>query len=65
MLYYILAFKEKCPVPMTWCILRFDGGDGLRIWKIPVNILKKQWRTVYRGWLSNLVVGQGLTTAHH
>jgi len=29
MFYYILAFKEKYSAPMTWCILRSDGGDGL------------------------------------
>jgi len=65
MLYYILAFEEKYPVPMIWYILRFDGGDGLQIWKIPVNILKKRWWTVYSGWFSNLGIGQGLITAHH
>jgi len=27
-----------------------DGGYGLQIWRLPVNILNKQSRTAYKGW---------------
>jgi len=36
-----------------------DGGDGLQIRKVAVNILTKQSRTDDSGWSSNLGVGRG------
>jgi hypothetical protein len=36
-----------------------DGGDGLQIWRIAVNILNKQSRTADKGWSSRLGVGSG------
>jgi hypothetical protein len=36
-----------------------DGGDGLQIWKVAVNILNKQSRTADKGWSSSLGVGRG------
>jgi hypothetical protein len=38
-----------------------DRGDGLQIWRVAVNILNKQSRTVDSGWYSSLEVGRGLT----
>jgi hypothetical protein len=34
-----------------------DGGYGLQIWRIAVNILNKQSWTAERGWPSSLGVG--------
>jgi hypothetical protein len=42
-----------------------DGGDGLQIWRIAVNILNKQSQTANRWWSSSLGLGKGLTTPHH
>jgi hypothetical protein len=39
-----------------------DGGDGLQIWRVAVHILKKQSRTVDKGWPPSLRLGVGLTT---
>jgi hypothetical protein len=41
-----------------------DGGDGLQIWRVAVNILNKQSCTADRGWSSSLGFGRGggLTT---
>jgi hypothetical protein len=36
-----------------------DGGNGLQIWRVAVNILNKQSRTADKGWSSNLGVGHG------
>jgi hypothetical protein len=36
-----------------------DGGEGLQIWGVAVNILNKQSRTVDKGWSSSLVIGRG------
>jgi hypothetical protein len=36
-----------------------DGGEGLQIWRVAVNILHKQSRTADNGWSSSLVVGRG------
>jgi hypothetical protein len=36
-----------------------DGGDGLQIWRVTENILKKQSRTADKGYSSSLGVGQG------
>jgi len=36
-----------------------DGRDGLRIWRVTVNILNKQSRTADKGWSSGLRVGRG------
>jgi hypothetical protein len=33
-----------------------DGGDGLQVWRVPVNILNKQSRTADKGWSSSLGV---------
>jgi hypothetical protein len=41
-----------------------DGGDGLQVWRVAVNILNKQSRTADRGWSSGLGLGGGLTTHH-
>jgi hypothetical protein len=41
-----------------------DGGDGLQIWRVTVNILNKQSRTSDRGWSSSLGFGRGLTIHH-
>jgi hypothetical protein len=39
-----------------------DGGGGLQIWRVAVNILNKQPRTADKGWCSSLRMGVGLTT---
>jgi hypothetical protein len=36
-----------------------DGGDGLQIWKVAVNILNKRSQTASEGWSSSLGVGRG------
>jgi hypothetical protein len=36
-----------------------DRGNGLQIWRVAANILKKQLRTADRGWPSSLGVGWG------
>jgi hypothetical protein len=36
-----------------------DGGDGLQIWRVAANILKKLKRTADKGWFSCLGVGRG------
>jgi hypothetical protein len=36
-----------------------DGGDGLQVWSVAVNILNKQSQTVDKGWSSSLEVGRG------
>jgi hypothetical protein len=36
-----------------------DGGEGLQIWRVAVNILNKQSRTSDKGWPSSLGVGRG------
>jgi hypothetical protein len=41
-----------------------DGGDGLQIWRVAVNILNKQLRTADRERYSSLGVGRGFTTHH-
>jgi hypothetical protein len=35
-----------------------DGGDGLQIWRVAVNILNGQSRIVDKGWFSSLGVGR-------
>jgi hypothetical protein len=40
-----------------------DGGDGVHIWRVAVNILNKQSWTANMGWSPSL--GVGLTTPHH
>jgi hypothetical protein len=42
-----------------------DRGDGLQIWRVAANILKKQSRTADSGWSSSLGVRWGLTTLPH
>jgi hypothetical protein len=42
-----------------------DGGDGLQIWWVAVNILHKQSQTVDRVRSSSLEVGQGANDPHH
>jgi hypothetical protein len=39
-----------------------DGGDGLQLWRVAVNILNKQWRAADKGWSYNL--GFGLKASH-
>jgi hypothetical protein len=39
-----------------------DGGDGLQIWRVVANILKKQSRTASRGGPPAWGFGVGLTT---
>jgi hypothetical protein len=36
-----------------------DGGDDLQIWRVAVNILNQQSRTVDKEWSSSLRVGRG------
>jgi hypothetical protein len=36
-----------------------DGGKGLQIWRVAVNILNKQSQTANKGWPSSLGVGRG------
>jgi hypothetical protein len=36
-----------------------DGGEGLQIWRVAVNILNKQSRTADKGWPSSFGVGRG------
>jgi hypothetical protein len=40
-----------------------NGGDGLQIWKVTVNILNKQSRTANRGQSSSLGVGHGANSS--
>jgi hypothetical protein len=37
-----------------------DGGDGLQIWRVAVNISNKLLRTADEGWSSSLGVGRGV-----
>jgi hypothetical protein len=40
-----------------------DGGDGVQIWRVTVNILNNQSRTAEKGWSSSFwVLGIGLET---
>jgi hypothetical protein len=41
-----------------------DGGDGLQIWSVAVNILNKQPRTANKGGPPDWVLGVGLNTPH-
>jgi hypothetical protein len=41
------------------CLWVVDGGDGLQIWRVAVNILNKQSQTANNVWSSILGVGQG------
>jgi hypothetical protein len=41
-----------------------DRGDGMKMRRIAVNILNKQWRTASRGWSSTFGVGQGTNNSH-
>jgi hypothetical protein len=45
-----------------------DGGDGLQIWRVAINISNKQSRTADRGWPSILggggLLGTRLNTVH-
>jgi hypothetical protein len=36
-----------------------DGGDGLHIWRIAANTLRKQSQTADKGWIPGMEVGQG------
>jgi len=36
-----------------------DGGDGLQMWRVAVNISNKKWQTDEKGWSSSLGVGRG------
>jgi hypothetical protein len=36
-----------------------DGGEGLQIWGVAVNILNKQLQTADKGWSSSLRVELG------
>jgi len=42
-----------------------DGGEGLQILRVAVNILNKQLQTANKGWSSSLWLGVGLTTLRH
>jgi hypothetical protein len=39
------------------------GGDGLQIWRVAVNVLKKQSRTAEKGWSIGLEVRRGRTSS--
>jgi hypothetical protein len=39
--------------------------NGLQLWWVAANILKKQLQTNDKGWYNNLGVGRGTTTLHH
>jgi len=41
------------------CPRAADGGDGLQIWRIAVNVLNKQLRTADKGDSSSFGVGRG------
>jgi hypothetical protein len=41
-----------------------DEGDVQQIWKVAANILNKQSRTADKGWVSDFVVSEDLTTPH-
>jgi hypothetical protein len=41
-----------------------DGEDGLQIWRVAVNILKKKSWTADQGWSPAWGLGVGLTTPH-
>jgi hypothetical protein len=41
-----------------------DGGDGLQIWRVAVNILNKQSRTADKGWHSSFGVAQEANNPH-
>jgi hypothetical protein len=36
-----------------------DGGDGLQMWRVVLNILNKQSRTADKGWSPSVGVGRG------
>jgi hypothetical protein len=42
-----------------------DGGEGLQIWRVDVNILNKQLWTADKGWSSISGLDVELTTPHH
>jgi hypothetical protein len=42
--------------------LNAGGGDGLKIWRVAVNILNKQSRTTDKEWSPAWGLGDGLTT---
>jgi len=39
-----------------------NGGDGLQIWRVAVNILNEQLHTGDEGWSSSSGFGEGLAT---
>jgi len=41
-----------------------DGGYGLLMWKVAVNLLNKQLWAADKGWFSILGFGEGVTTSH-
>jgi hypothetical protein len=41
-----------------------DGGDGLQIWSVAVNVLNEQLRTADKGGPPVRRLGEGLTTPH-
>jgi hypothetical protein len=47
------------PVTMAWRVLRFRMEERPPVWRVGPNILKKQSRTVDKGWSSSLEVGRG------
>jgi hypothetical protein len=51
-------------VTTAWRVLTLDGGDGLQIWRVSVNILNKQSWTDDGGVPPAWGLGVGLTTLH-
>jgi hypothetical protein len=41
-----------------------DGEDDSQMWRVDANILNKQSWTTDKRWVSNLGVGEELTTVH-
>jgi hypothetical protein len=56
LLYNVHVKWVLCHHSMVWPQV-VDGGDGLQIWRIAVNILNKQSWTAERGWPSSFGVG--------
>jgi hypothetical protein len=54
----------KIIVTTAWSVLRLRMEELPPVWRVAVNILNKQWRTVDKGWSSSLGLGEVLTTPH-
>jgi len=58
-----LCYVGPCHCGMVQPLV-VDGGDGLQVWRVAVNVLNKQSWTVDKGWPSSLRVEWGAETHH-